>query len=172
MMHMLVVKIKNKFESDTVSDIHLIMKKIIQVKMLNCPWSAMFFPRLVTGWNNHKISHSGGADLEISGSVPYWFRNFEISTLLIPKFRDQYPSDLEISRSVGYWSRNFGISTYWMRKFSRSQIFYGSLTPRALTLGHTRLVWSRISMTFAFSLHYTWAPDMINFYCIFRKILQ
>ena len=70
-------------------------------------------------------------DPEISGSVPYWFRNFEISTLLIPKFRDQYPSDLEISRSVGYWSRNFVISTYWMRKFSRSQIFYGSLTPRA-----------------------------------------
>ena len=71
MMHMLVVKIKNKFESDTVSDIHLIMKKIIQVKMLNCPPSAMFFPRLVTGWNNHKISHSGGADSEISGPVPY-----------------------------------------------------------------------------------------------------
>ena len=83
-------------------------------------------------------------DLEISHSVGYWSRNFSFSGVLISKFRDQYPTELEISksvppkweisRSVPYWLRNFEISTYWMRKFSRSVIFCGIMTPRAMTI--------------------------------------
>ena len=60
---------------------------------------------------SRKFSHSVGTDHDISGSVPYWSRNFEITRVLISKFRDQQGTDLEISESVGYWSRNFEIST-------------------------------------------------------------
>ena len=52
----------------------------------------------------------------------YWLRNFEISKVLIEKFRDQYPTEWEISRSV----------PYWLRKISRSVFFVGSMTPRAV----------------------------------------
>ena len=70
--------------------------------------------------------------VKFSRTVKTVFPNFfSIITLLISKFlnqyplnekfRDQYPTDWEISRSV----------PYWMRKFSRSVIFCGIMTPRA-----------------------------------------
>ena len=98
------------------------------------------------------------ADCETGGLI-WWLVYPIIVAGLVPAhisldFRDQYASSPEISEPVPHWSRNFeisrywsrsrnsGISTYWMRKFSRSEIFYGSLTPRAACSSSDACHWS------------------------------